>query len=48
MLPYADVRTAPDPDALLLEFLGSTHEAAAATGHWPAPGGGQDDEEDRA
>ena len=36
VLPYADVRTAPDPDALLLEFLTSAHEAAASTGHWPA------------
>jgi len=36
LLPYADVRTAPDPDALLLDFLTSTHDAAATTGHWPA------------
>jgi Family of unknown function (DUF5996) len=37
LLPYADVRTAADPDAHLLEFLRSTHQAAAATGHWPEP-----------
>ncbi len=28
-LPYTAVRTAPDPDAVLLEFLQSTYEAAA-------------------
>ncbi len=33
VLPYADVRRAADPDALLLDFLRRTHEAAAAT--WP-------------
>lgn len=27
-------RTAPDPDAVLLEFLRSTYAAAAHTGHW--------------
>jgi hypothetical protein len=37
LLPYADVRTAADPDAHLLRFLTSTHDAAAATGDWPAP-----------
>jgi hypothetical protein len=35
LLPYADVRTAADPDALLLEFLTSTHQAAVTTGSWP-------------
>ncbi|MGY1670503.1 DUF5996 family protein [Geodermatophilus sp. SYSU D00710] len=39
LLPYADVRAAADPDAHLLRFLTSTHDAAAATGHWPAPVG---------
>jgi hypothetical protein len=38
VLPYADVRTAPDPDALLLEFLASTHDAAVTTARWPATG----------
>ena len=33
----ADVLAAPDPDQLLLRFLTSSHEAAAATGHWPEP-----------
>ena len=37
VLPYADVRAAADPDAHLLGFLRSTHDAAAATGHWPEP-----------
>jgi hypothetical protein len=34
VLPYGDVRTAPDPDAVLLEFLHSTYVAAAETAHW--------------
>jgi hypothetical protein len=34
LLPYDAVRTADDPDAVLLAFLESTYEAAAATGHW--------------
>jgi hypothetical protein len=34
VLPYELVRTAADPDALLLEFLQSTYEAAAATASW--------------
>jgi len=34
VLPYETVRTASDPDALLLEFLQSTYEAAAVTAHW--------------
>jgi hypothetical protein len=33
-LPYSVVRTAPDPDAVLLEFLESTYEAAAECAHW--------------
>jgi hypothetical protein len=34
LLPYDAVRTAPDPDAALLEFLQSTYEAAARTAGW--------------
>ena len=34
VLPYEIVRTAADPDALLLGFLQSTYEAAATTAHW--------------
>jgi hypothetical protein len=34
VLPYELVRTAPDPDRLLLEFLQSTYEAAATTAGW--------------
>lgn len=34
VLPYTAVRTAPDPDAALLEFLQSTYEAAAETAGW--------------
>lgn len=37
VLPYELVRTAPDPDALLLEFLQSTYEAAANTAAWDRP-----------
>jgi hypothetical protein len=33
-LPYEAVRTAADPDAVLLEFLQSTYELAADLGHW--------------
>jgi hypothetical protein len=33
ILPYATVR-ASDPDSLLLSFLQSTYEAAAAKGNW--------------
>jgi hypothetical protein len=33
-LPYAVVRSAPDPDAMLLEFLQSTYEAAADLAGW--------------
>jgi len=34
VLPYELVRSAPEPDRLLLEFLQSTYEAAATTGEW--------------
>ncbi|AZM49238.1 hypothetical protein DMB38_28700 [Streptomyces sp. WAC 06738] len=34
LLPYETVRTAADPDALLLGFLQSTYEAAALHGDW--------------
>ena len=34
LLPYEAVRTAPDPDAALLEFLQTTYEAAAELGQW--------------
>lgn len=34
LLPYEVVRTAPDPQAALLEFLASTYEAAADAAGW--------------
>ena len=34
LLPYAAVRTAEDPDALLLSFFESTYKAAADLGGW--------------
>jgi hypothetical protein len=34
LLPYEQVRQAPDPDAALLAFLQSTYEAAADTAKW--------------
>lgn len=34
VLPYEVVRSASDPDAVLLEFLRSTYEAAAQTADW--------------
>jgi hypothetical protein len=34
ILPYESVRTAADPDAVLLEFLQSTYEAAATAANW--------------
>jgi hypothetical protein len=34
LLPYEAVRTAPDPETALLEFLQSTYEAAANAGGW--------------
>ena len=35
VLPYDAVRTASDPDSMLLEFLESTYETAADLGGWP-------------
>jgi hypothetical protein len=35
LLPYAEVRAAADPDAMLLEFFQSTYEAAADLADWP-------------
>ncbi len=34
LLPYEAVRTAPDPEAALLDFLQTTYEAAADLGDW--------------
>lgn len=34
LLPYADVRTADDPEATLLQFLHSTYAAAAEAAGW--------------
>ena len=34
ILPYETVRTAADPDALLLDFLSTTYAAAADSGGW--------------
>ncbi len=34
LLPYAAVRTAEDPDAMLLSFFQSTYEAAAELAGW--------------
>jgi hypothetical protein len=34
VLPYEAVRRAVEPDAALLQFLQSTYEAAADSGHW--------------
>jgi hypothetical protein len=34
ILPYESVRTASDPERVLLDFLYSTYEAAANTAHW--------------
>jgi hypothetical protein len=34
ILPYETVRSAADPDALLLDFLSTTYAAAADTGRW--------------
>jgi hypothetical protein len=36
LLPYRAVRTAADPDGLLLDFLRSATAAAGEPGHWPA------------
>jgi hypothetical protein len=37
LLPYDTVRSAADPDALLLDFLSTTYAAAADTGGWDRP-----------
>ncbi|MGA2530179.1 MAG: DUF5996 family protein [Acidimicrobiales bacterium] len=37
LLPYEAVRKAADPDAILLEFLQSTYEAAANCAKWDRP-----------
>jgi hypothetical protein len=37
ILPYEAVRSAPDPDAMLLEFLESTYDVAAGLGKWDRP-----------
>ncbi|MBC8036578.1 MAG: hypothetical protein H7X89_05125 [Rhizobiales bacterium] len=34
VFPYDLVRTAPDPEQLLLKFLQTTYDLAADTGHW--------------
>jgi hypothetical protein len=34
LLPYTDVRTARDPDSVLLEFAQRTYDAAAELGRW--------------
>jgi hypothetical protein len=34
LLPYEAVRTAPDPERTLLDFLHTTYAAAADLGHW--------------
>ena len=34
ILPYDAVRTAPDSDRALMDFLVSTYEAAASLGKW--------------
>jgi hypothetical protein len=34
LLPYEVVRSAPEPDRLLLDFLQTTYEAAAELSHW--------------
>jgi hypothetical protein len=34
LLPYEDVRTAESPDAVLLQFLETTYQAAADLGRW--------------
>jgi hypothetical protein len=34
LLPYEEVRKAPSPEKMLLEFLESTYDAAAELGGW--------------
>jgi hypothetical protein len=36
LLPYAAVRSAPDPEQLLLDFVRSSADAAAEFGSWPS------------
>jgi hypothetical protein len=38
ILPYDAVRTAPDPSAVLMDFLQSTYSAAAERGKWNRAG----------
>lgn len=38
LLPYENVRRAPDPDKMLSRFLHATYDAAAETGHWDRAG----------
>jgi hypothetical protein len=38
LMPYTAVRTAEDPDALLLSFLQNTYEAAATLANWDRTG----------
>lgn len=37
VLPYEQVRAAPDPDGVLLDFLQTTYEAAAVAADWDRP-----------
>ncbi|QQL50801.1 DUF5996 family protein [Mucilaginibacter ginkgonis] len=37
VLPYDAIRSAKDPEAVLLRFLQTTYEAAAHTGNWDRP-----------
>jgi hypothetical protein len=37
LLPYAAVRSAPDPEAMLMAFCQTTYEAAAELGGWDRP-----------
>jgi len=37
VLPYAEVRAASDPEAMLAEFLQSTYAAAANLAKWDRP-----------
>jgi len=38
VLPYEEMRRSADPDAVLMEFLQSTYEAAANCAHWDRAG----------
>lgn len=38
VLPYDDVRSAPSPEAELMDFLQSTYEVAAELGGWDRDG----------